>query len=398
MLGGSPRRRPALVGLCVALLAALVAVADPGAGAAGDARAERERVRREQAQAAAALDVLRAEDAQVDAALRAMNAEIVAQEGALANAEAQVRRAEEEVAAALAAEAEIAGRVALLEGALRDMAVQEFITGGRLRLELLTPEGDDLGEWARRNALAGFAIGSATDTGDALRQAQEDRMVARQRAQAASADVARHRDEVATRLQTVTVARDEQAAFAERLDARIESRLAESALLASRDRQLSDQIAAEQAALAARAAAARRAGTGAGRSSPAPVRGNVPLRTVQGITVHADIADNLAALLDAAAGDGVPLSGWGYRDPADQQRLREAHCPDPARSPAASCRPPTARPGHSMHERGLAVDFTYQGRTVSSSSVAYRWLTANAGRYGFRNLPGEPWHWSTNGN
>ena len=26
------------------------------------------------------------------------------------------------------------------------------------------------------------------------------------------------------------------------------------------------------------------------------------------------------------------------------------------------------------------------------------WLAANAGSFGFRNLPSEPWHWSTNGN
>ena len=36
-------------------------------------------------------------------------------------------------------------------------------------------------------------------------------------------------------------------------------------------------------------------------------------------------------------------------------------------------------------------------RTVTSGSAAYRWLSANAPRFGFRNLPGEPWHWSTTG-
>jgi len=25
-------------------------------------------------------------------------------------------------------------------------------------------------------------------------------------------------------------------------------------------------------------------------------------------------------------------------------------------------------------------------------------MKANAGSFGFRNLPSEPWHWSTNGN
>ena len=52
-----------------------------------------------------------------------------------------------------------------------------------------------------------------------------------------------------------------------------------------------------------------------------------------------------------------------------------------------------------MHEQGLAIDFTHGGSLISSrSSAAFQWLAANAGRFGFRNLPSEPWHWSTNGN
>ena len=53
-----------------------------------------------------------------------------------------------------------------------------------------------------------------------------------------------------------------------------------------------------------------------------------------------------------------------------------------------------------MHERGLAVDFTCNGGGVisSRSSPCFQWLNANAGSYGFHNLPSEPWHWSTNGN
>lgn len=58
---------------------------------------------------------------------------------------------------------------------------------------------------------------------------------------------------------------------------------------------------------------------------------------------------------------------------------------------------PTAVPGTSMHEIGEAVDFTSDGRTVARGSAAFAWLTANAGRFGFHNLPSEPWHWSTNG-
>jgi D-alanyl-D-alanine carboxypeptidase len=32
------------------------------------------------------------------------------------------------------------------------------------------------------------------------------------------------------------------------------------------------------------------------------------------------------------------------------------------------------------------------------NSPCFVWLAANAGTYGLKNLPSEPWHWSTNGN
>lgn len=377
------------------LVAVLVAALSIDVAGGETAREQQARIRRERAQAAAELDVLKAEDEEVEAALQAMIAEVTAQESALTAAEAAVRSTEEHLAATTAAAEAMTQRVALLEGALTTMAVQEFITGGRLELDLLEPEGDDLADWSRRNALARFAIGSATQTTDELHEAQEDLLVLRQQAEQAAADAAAQRDQVASQLEVVTVARDTQAAFAERIEARIESRLAEAANLATIDQQLSERIAAEQAALARRNVG-RRSGTGS--SSGRVQRGSISLTTVRGITVATSIADNLTALLDAASADGVELSGWGYRNPEDQQRLREAHCPDPENSPSYACSPPTARPGHSMHERGLAVDFTQDGRTLTSGSSGYRWMRANAGTYGLRNLPGEPWHWSTNGN
>ena len=50
-----------------------------------------------------------------------------------------------------------------------------------------------------------------------------------------------------------------------------------------------------------------------------------------------------------------------------------------------------------MHEIGEAIDFTVEGRTVDRASPAFVWLGANADRFGFYNLPSEPWHWSSNG-
>ena len=206
------------------------------------------------------------------------------------------------------------------------------------------------------------------------------------------------------RLQSVQAARDQQAAVAAEVDARLDRALAESANLEALDSQLAGQIAAEQAALASRNRSSG-GSSSSSRASSGPINtGNLCLQTVQGITVACSIAGQLDSMLSAASADGITLGGGGYRDSANQIALRRAHCgsSDYAiydMSPS-SCSPPTARPGQSMHEQGLAIDFTCNGgRAISSrSSVCFQWLASNAGSYGFRNLPSEPWHWSVNGN
>jgi LAS superfamily LD-carboxypeptidase LdcB len=62
--------------------------------------------------------------------------------------------------------------------------------------------------------------------------------------------------------------------------------------------------------------------------------------------------------------------------------------------PSGQCQPPTARPGTSMHEKGLAIDVSNCG---SHTTECWKWLNNNAAKFGLRNLPSEPWHWSTAG-
>lgn len=125
--------------------------------------------------------------------------------------------------------------------------------------------------------------------------------------------------------------------------------------------------------------------------------------TVAGIEVSDEIAEDVQALVDAAALDGFVLSGGGFRDPQRQIDLRRANCgtSDFAvfEMPADQCSPPTARPGQSQHELGLAIDFTNNGRLITSQSdPAFVWLAENAATHGLFNLAAEPWHWSTTGN
>jgi hypothetical protein len=106
---------------------------------------------------------------------------------------------------------------------------------------------------------------------------------------------------------------------------------------------------------------------------------------VGGIDVNVKIEKNVADLLKAR-----PMSGGGFRTMAEQRSLRIQHgCPNPS-TPSSSCSPPTARPGYSNHQMGLAIDF-------SLGSGDFAWLKANASKYGLKNLPSESWHWSVDG-
>jgi hypothetical protein len=345
------------------------------------------------------LDVLRADSAEVERALDALEANVAGQEQLLAQAQQQVAAAEQALAQARTAEAETQARIVALQADIQALAVDSFMGGvPNGGVESLFGAADPVTA-ARSDTILDMVAGDANDLSDQLQSAEEDLILARQAAEVATVEAQDRRAEAEGRLAEVRSARDQQAAFAADLDARVESRLAESAALAAVDGRLSNEIAQREAELARRARAASPARSGGGGGGGAVSRvSSGGLTTVGGITVASSIADNLAALLDAAAADGHSFGGGGYRDPSDQERLRRQNCPS-ASSPPSSCRPPTARPGHSMHEQGLAVDFTYGGRLIQSrSNPGFQWLAANAGSFGFHNLPSEPWHWSTNGN
>jgi LAS superfamily LD-carboxypeptidase LdcB len=104
-------------------------------------------------------------------------------------------------------------------------------------------------------------------------------------------------------------------------------------------------------------------------------------------------------MVQAASRDRVHLTGWGWRSIESQIALRIQNCGNSDYAiwhmPSSQCNPPTARPGRSMHERGLAIDFS---NCSSRSTACWRWLNEHAASYHLFNLPSEPWHWSWNGN
>lgn len=116
------------------------------------------------------------------------------------------------------------------------------------------------------------------------------------------------------------------------------------------------------------------------------------------IRVHRSIAPKVTTMVGKARAEGVDLDGYGWRDTQQQRELREQHGYTSDDQPSGSGgRLPVARPGESMHERGLAIDFTQNGRQLNRVLTGFTWLRRHAASYGLHNLPSEPWHWSTNG-
>ncbi len=397
---------PLLVAL--ALLAGTQTTRQAGAALAADPRQERDRVRDEQAINAARLDALRADDAEVRASLAALAEDVAAQEAAVEDTQRAVDAAERDLRNARAEQARTLAEIESIEAERQSLAVDSYIRSGTSQdpLEVLTQT--DPTDMAERQALVDLAGARNADVADQLSAAYEDLAAQRGRAEEAEIRAREHQAEATTVLEKLRRSRERQAAFAGAVEQRIEAALAESAALEQLDQQIADEIAQQSAALAAQAAAAAPTNPSAnapplppsGGGTPVPVSGgSISLSTVGGITVASSIAGEVGALLDAARSAGLSLAGGGYRDPAQQIALRQANCPDPVNSPASACSPPTARPGTSMHEQGLAIDFTSNGSLITSrSNSAFQWLAANAARFGLYNLPSEPWHWSVNGN
>ena len=364
-----------------------------------DPSAERAKVRKQRASVAGEVNALKATDAQVDRALRDLQANVAGQQALLAEAQRAASQAEEAHSAAVAAVQAKEAEIAELRDEIRQFAVEAYVhPPGDDALAAMDTE--DPGDAAERRAMLEMQNRNDADLLDRLSAAQEDLEVTREQAKEASDRANAKRAEVADRLDELEAARAQQAAFADQVQGRLDHALSEAASLAELDAELSRQIYEQELARA------RRAGPGSGGGGGGGPIGNVDLGTATcpsggRITVAASIAGRVQSLLDAAAADGVMLCGGGYRSSQGQVEARRRNgCPDIYNSPPSSCRTPTARPGQSMHERGLAIDFTCNGGGVisSRSSPCYEWLAGHAGSYGLRNLPSEPWHWSTNGN
>ncbi|NLA36066.1 MAG: hypothetical protein GX868_10330 [Actinobacteria bacterium] len=396
---------------------ATIAGADTSSSAASaklkELQTQRDRLRNQKANAASNVNVLQSQDADLEKALATLRANVESEASLLEDAEQAAVAADQRAQESLAAESQAEAELVELNEQIKEQARRAYAQGSVQDdpLQLLTE--NSLTDASRKRTYRSAQALSGADAVEHYRTIQANLLSAREEAQSASSAAQSHRAAVAERLTKLESAQDEHERLAAEVESRIERAMAEAASLESLDSTLAGQISSQQTVLAnavakERAAAAARARAVGATTRPSsggsagPVASSGEITTVGGIRVHNSIAGNLQSLLNAASADGINFGGGGYRDSAGQIATRRNNCGSSSYAiyemPSSSCSPPTARPGSSMHERGLAIDFTQGGRTLTRSSAGYGWLKANAAQYGFYNLPSEPWHWSTNGN
>jgi peptidoglycan hydrolase-like protein with peptidoglycan-binding domain len=102
-----------------------------------------------------------------------------------------------------------------------------------------------------------------------------------------------------------------------------------------------------------------------------------------GKVMRSDAAAAFNRMHAAARAAGINLHvNSGFRTMAEQQALYRAYQNGTGNL--------AAKPGYSNHQGGIAVDINVGG----TGSATYRWLAANASKFGFaRTVPSEPWHW-----
>jgi hypothetical protein len=413
-------RTLAAVSLLLALLGTMV-VATGTSGAQEDPAAESDQVRDRQALVAVDVDVLTAEGDTVVAALGDLDDAVEAQKHMLSEADLANAAAQADLNVADAALADTQARFTEITTQADAIVIDAFMNPPTdTALDALTAES--LEDATVKQA---FLNMQADANAELLGQYEAllDELAVEKAAREEAADAAAATQaEAEAAYEDVQATVGEEARFAVEVQRRLDHRLAEADALQATDPALAEQIRAREAQVAealnaldeevlaerARARAAElaeEADANRNLSGIKPVPGGVaevacPSGGV--IQVAGDIAPQVQRLLGDAADAGISMCGNGYRDPAEQIRVRRENCGTSNyaiyQAPSSACSPPTARPGQSMHEQGLAIDFTVGGRTLSSTSAAYRWMKANAANYGLYNLAGEPWHWSVDGN
>jgi LAS superfamily LD-carboxypeptidase LdcB len=365
---------------------------------------EQAEVRERQGEVDLQVNILEVHSADVTEALTTLQENVATRQAELDTANDASAAADEALTAAEDAVAIAQVRVLELQAQANTLAAESFMSPPQFTT-LDSLRSESFSDVAIVQGLLDLQSETEQQVLDDLDVAEADLEDQRDTKADAASDADSKRLAAEDQLRQVTAARDQQARFVAAAQEALDQRLAESAQLADRDDALSQQIAADQAELARQlqALADQLPEPSAPQTSGSVTTATVGCSNGDRITVAASISDNVQSLLNAAAADGVHLCGWGYRSTDAQIQLRREHCGPSDYEiwdmPSSQCNPPTARPGTSEHEVGLAIDFTCDGgQSIGShSSPCFVWLDGHAADYGLINYPVEPWHWSTTG-
>jgi peptidoglycan hydrolase-like protein with peptidoglycan-binding domain len=118
------------------------------------------------------------------------------------------------------------------------------------------------------------------------------------------------------------------------------------------------------------------------------------------VIVTSRVAGAVLGMYNKAKSQGLTVSATSsFRTMAHQQALCNGN---------TGCRTGTsyavvAKPGTSLHQLGVAIDFagpsvkkldaTCANRATDTSSATYNWLKSNAAAYGYKQYAVESWHW-----
>lgn len=434
-----PRARRVAVAAALASLVTAAQLVVPGVGvasarSAGARAAASPDHSHEDSASTDEIDLLRADASAVRARMDETAALRSQAEEALTAARAAAEAANAQVAVAQRAENRARRKAESLDRRVRRTAVAAYVRRDeRSPLGVLMAESSHDAAW-RSTVLRSRAdqLAELLDRQEAAQQRLETQRAASAEAAAAAAAA---EQQASTQVATLVDLETSQARMVARVEDRLDAKLAEAAALAAIDAAAANQLAADEQGLAS-AVAQSVAPPSATRPTPRPTPVVVvnppapaptptapptpsPVTTVPsvpipqitpvdtvvvgGFVVARSLAGQVGAMLDAARAAGLVLGGSAYRDVNTQITLRRQHCGptdwDVWYKPSSHCSPPTAVPGRSMHEKGLALDLTCFGVLIRSrDNLCFAWLAANAATYGLKNLPSEPWHWSTNGN
>jgi len=380
------------------------------------------------------LNVLNASADEIEAELNTLETQLAAQRAAFDAAATELATASQQVADADAAVVAAQDIATTMTTQVQQMAIDSYINPrGEQQLDVFMSASPS--DAAMRQTYLDDRAATQAALLEKHRKSIVQLESARSAAAEAQAAAQQAADSQAAALAQIEATHATKQAFADELNSRIEANLGEIASLDAVDRQRAASLAVEQQRIAVLAKTASQPLTTSPATTVAPVPGQpsppttaprvttppttppttTPPRVVPpplvrpgeivfiaGFGVNKSVAGPFGQMMDAATAAGLDLGGGGYRDPASQIALRRAHCGptdyDIYDRPSSQCSPPTARPGQSMHEQGLALDFTCSGTLISSQSgECWDWLATNAASYGFFNLPSEPWHWSVNG-